>query len=33
MLFRAIKEIDPDAFISMASVMGVYGEGFDKIKA
>jgi len=32
MLFRAIKEIDPDAFISMASVMGVYGEGFDKIK-
>lgn len=33
MLFRAIKEIDPEAFISMASVMGVYGEGFDKIKA
>jgi uncharacterized membrane-anchored protein YitT (DUF2179 family) len=32
MLFRAIKEIDPDAFISMASVMGVYGQGFDKIK-
>jgi uncharacterized membrane-anchored protein YitT (DUF2179 family) len=33
MLFRKIKEIDPDAFISMASVMGVYGQGFDKIKA
>lgn len=32
-LFRRIKEIDPAAFISMASVMGVYGEGFDKIKA
>ncbi|HZL12292.1 MAG TPA: YitT family protein [Prolixibacteraceae bacterium] len=32
-LFRKIKEIDPNAFISMASVMGVYGEGFDKIKA
>ena len=32
MLFRKIKEIDPDAFISMASVMGVYGQGFDKIK-
>lgn len=32
MLFRAIKEIDPNAFISMASVMGVYGQGFDKIK-
>ena len=33
MLFRKVKEIDPDAFISMASVMGVYGQGFDKIKA
>lgn len=32
MLFRKIKEIDPKAFISMASVMGVYGQGFDKIK-
>ena len=32
MLFRKIKEIDPSAFISMASVMGVYGQGFDKIK-
>jgi uncharacterized membrane-anchored protein YitT (DUF2179 family) len=32
MLFRKIKEIDPNAFISMGSVMGVYGEGFDKIK-
>lgn len=31
-LFRKIKEIDPNAFISMASVMGVYGQGFDKIK-
>ncbi|MBA4408442.1 MAG: YitT family protein [Bacteroidota bacterium] len=32
MLFRKVKEIDPEAFISMASVMGVYGQGFDKIK-
>ncbi|MFA5328158.1 MAG: YitT family protein [Prolixibacteraceae bacterium] len=32
LLFRKIKEIDPNAFISMASVMGVYGQGFDKIK-
>lgn len=32
MLFRKIKEIDANAFISMGSVMGVYGEGFDKIK-
>ncbi len=31
-IFRKIKEIDPDAFISMGSVMGVYGKGFDKIK-
>lgn len=31
-VFRHIKNIDPDAFISMGSVMGVYGQGFDKIK-
>jgi uncharacterized membrane-anchored protein YitT (DUF2179 family) len=31
-IFRKVKEIDPEAFISMASVMGVYGQGFDKIK-
>jgi len=31
-VFRHIKHIDPDAFISMGSVMGVYGQGFDKIK-
>lgn len=31
-IFRKIKQIDPDAFISMASVMGVYGQGFDKLK-
>ncbi len=31
-IFRKIKEIDPEAFISMGSVMGVYGQGFDKIK-
>lgn len=31
-IFRRIKEIDPDAFISMGSVMGVYGQGFEKIK-
>ena len=32
-IFRMVKEIDPNAFISMASVMGVYGQGFDKLKA
>ena len=31
-IFRKIKEIDPDAFISMGSVMGVYGRGFEKLK-
>jgi uncharacterized membrane-anchored protein YitT (DUF2179 family) len=31
-IFRKIKEIDPDAFISMGSVMGVYGQGFDRLK-
>lgn len=32
-LLRIIKEIDPDAFISVNNVMGVYGRGFDRIKA
>jgi len=31
-LFRKIKQIDPDAFVSQNSVMGVFGEGFDQIK-
>ena len=31
-LLRAIKRIDPDAFLSMSSVAGVYGKGFDSIK-
>ncbi len=32
MMMRAIKSIDNKAFISVANVMGVYGEGFDKYK-
>ena len=32
MLLRMIKEIDPEAFVSVNSVMGVYGRGFDRIK-
>ena len=32
MLLRAIKQIDSDAFLSISSVAGVYGKGFDKIK-
>lgn len=31
-IFRLIKSIDPNAFISQSNVRGVYGEGFDKIK-
>lgn len=31
-IFRIIKEIDPDAFMSLNNVMGVYGKGFDSIK-
>ena len=31
-IFRLVKDIDPDAFISQSSVIGVYGEGFDRIK-
>ena len=31
-IFRLIKSIDPQAFISQSSVQGVYGEGFDPIK-
>lgn len=32
MMMRAIKSVDSKAFISVANVMGVYGEGFDKYK-
>jgi uncharacterized membrane-anchored protein YitT (DUF2179 family) len=32
-IFRLIKEIDSQAFISQSIVRGVYGEGFDSIKA
>ncbi len=32
MVFRTIKEVDPEAFITVANVMGVYGKGFDPIK-
>ena len=32
MILRYVKTIDPDAFLSITSVSGVYGKGFDKIK-
>ncbi|MBM6863661.1 YitT family protein [Bacteroides caecigallinarum] len=31
-IFRLIKDIDPNAFVSQSAVIGVFGEGFDKIK-
>ena len=31
-IFRVIKSIDPNAFVSQSSVQGVFGEGFDPIK-
>ena len=31
-LLRLIKSVDPDAFLSVTSVTGVYGKGFDQIK-
>jgi len=31
-IFQKIKQIDPEAFISLSKVMGVYGKGFDKLK-
>jgi uncharacterized membrane-anchored protein YitT (DUF2179 family) len=31
-VYRVIKEVDAEAFISVASVMGVYGRGFERIR-
>jgi len=31
-IFRIIKSVDKDAFITQAAVNGVYGKGFDEIK-
>ena len=31
-IFKTVKEIDRDAFLSVGNVMGVYGKGFDQIK-
>lgn len=32
LFLRSIKSIDPDAFVSICSVHGVYGRGFDEFK-
>lgn len=31
-LLRYVKKIDPEAFVSIGNMMGVYGQGFDTIK-
>ena len=31
-IFRLIKMIDPNAFVSQSSVIGVYGEGFEEMR-
>ncbi len=31
-IFRLVKSIDPEAFVSQANVIGVYGKGFDRMK-
>ncbi|MCD8310208.1 MAG: YitT family protein [Prevotellaceae bacterium] len=32
LIFHLIKDVDPNAFISQSAVIGVYGEGFSKLK-
>lgn len=32
LLYKMVREIDRDAFLSVGSVSGVYGKGFDEIK-
>lgn len=31
-VFRVVREVDRNAFMSVGNVMGVYGEGFEQIK-
>lgn len=32
-IYHVIKSVDPNAFITVANVMGVYGKGFDEMKS
>ena len=32
-VMAAVKETDPKAFLTVSTVMGVYGEGFDQVKS
>lgn len=31
-VYKVVRELDRDAFLSVGNVMGVYGQGFDKMK-
>lgn len=31
-ILKIVQDIDPEAFLTMGNVMGVYGQGFDKIR-
>jgi len=31
-IFRIVRDIDPNAFVSQSQVRGVFGEGFDRLK-
>ncbi len=31
-IFRLVKEVDPNAFVSQSPAIGVYGQGFEQIK-
>ena len=31
MVLKVVRAVDPDAFITIGSVMGVYGKGFDAL--
>ncbi|MBR5105867.1 MAG: YitT family protein, partial [Alistipes sp.] len=31
MVLKVVRSVDPDAFITIGSVMGVYGKGFDAL--
>jgi uncharacterized membrane-anchored protein YitT (DUF2179 family) len=32
-IFRIVKQVDSNAFVSQTSVIGVYGKGFDIMKS
>ena len=31
MVLKVVRNVDPEAFITIGSVMGVYGKGFDAL--